>query len=258
MSAKINVQPFALKTKMPNSKHTSLEQPLDRMRNSSVVVDGGDQRRAKFIIDTFGPTALSDENLIEILLEGQRDPVEIEREAKECLAKLGGISAAIFNPSQPPKLLKTADDLTSLKLIAINEVLRRSRLAKLSQTPLVESHDDAVEYLRHMMAGKQNEEVWALYLNSSLRLVHQEQIGRGGVGSAAFDVRQICRSCFEHHATSCLLSHNHTNNQPKPSDLDILETKRLKSILLPLEIDLADHIIICDDSQFSFKWNGIL
>lgn len=54
-------------------------------------------------------------------------------------------------------------------------------------------------------------------------------------------------------ATAVILVHNHPGASPKPSTTDIRETDRLRKTLSAVGVSLIDHVIISDDSFFSFS-----
>ena len=54
-------------------------------------------------------------------------------------------------------------------------------------------------------------------------------------------------------APAVILIHNHPGENPKPSNSDITETDRLRNTLAAVGVSLLDHVIICDDSFFSFS-----
>ena len=54
-------------------------------------------------------------------------------------------------------------------------------------------------------------------------------------------------------APAVILIHNHPGENPSPSNSDITETDRLRNTLAAVGVSLLDHVIICDDSFFSFS-----
>lgn len=58
-------------------------------------------------------------------------------------------------------------------------------------------------------------------------------------------------------ATAVVLVHNHPSASPKPSASDIRETDRLRKTLAAVGVSLIDHVIISDDSFFSFSEDKI-
>ncbi|MDL2224335.1 hypothetical protein LJB92_03365 [Bacteroidales bacterium OttesenSCG-928-M06] len=52
------------------------------------------------------------------------------------------------------------------------------------------------------------------------------------------------------------MCHNHPSGNRNPSRQDELLTSRLKEGLKLLDIQLIDHIIVCDDTYYSFADEG--
>ena len=58
------------------------------------------------------------------------------------------------------------------------------------------------------------------------------------------------------NASSVVLAHNHTSGVALPSQADLDTTQRLKDVLEPLGILLADHIVVADNDFVSMADNG--
>ena len=72
------------------------------------------------------------------------------------------------------------------------------------------------------------------------------------------DVRVLFRIAIEHFATSIIVAHNHPSGSLKPSLEDIQITKNIKNAGEILNVTLLDHLIIGDNSFFSFAEEGLL
>lgn len=59
-------------------------------------------------------------------------------------------------------------------------------------------------------------------------------------------------------AAAVIFIHNHPSGDIKPSQEDILLTRRLVQAGEVLGIQVLDHIIIGDGSHFSFRDNGLI
>ena len=55
-----------------------------------------------------------------------------------------------------------------------------------------------------------------------------------------------------------MILHNHPGGNPVPSENDLRITARIKEAGLLTDIPLLDHIIIGDNSYFSFKESGLM
>jgi DNA repair protein RadC len=102
------------------------------------------------------------------------------------------------------------------------------------------------------------EEFWILMLNKANKILRKHQISEGGISGTVVDPKKVFKICLENHATSIILGHNHPSGLLKPSDADLLITKKLSEAGKLLEINVLDHLIISDTSYFSFADEGKL
>jgi DNA repair protein RadC len=58
--------------------------------------------------------------------------------------------------------------------------------------------------------------------------------------------------------TSFLIAHNHPSGNIKPSDADKRLTKDLVKAALAMEMRIFDHVIIGENSYFSFADDGLI
>ena len=67
------------------------------------------------------------------------------------------------------------------------------------------------------------------------------------------DARRIVRRAIEKQSSQVVLVHNHPSGSPLPGQADIHQTDLVRNALASVEISLMDHVIIADDSFFSFS-----
>ena len=104
-------------------------------------------------------------------------------------------------------------------------------------------------FLKHL----DHEESWVLYLNRTNYLIGKEMITVGRLETTLIDTRRIVRKAIEKQCSQVVLVHNHPSGQALPSQADIRQTEILKKALGAVEIGLMDHVIVCEDSFFSFS-----
>lgn len=102
------------------------------------------------------------------------------------------------------------------------------------------------------MKGLLHEECWALFLSGANCLISLDRINIGDAGSTVVDTSRIVRMAIEKSARGIILVHNHPSSNPHPSDADIRQTSVLRDMASSCGVNLLDHIIISDDSYFSF------
>ena len=70
--------------------------------------------------------------------------------------------------------------------------------------------------------------------------------------------RTIVGLALQYDAADIVLAHNHPSGDARPSRVDIIETHRLERLLFPLNIGIADHVILANGSEFWFRDAGLL
>ena len=85
-------------------------------------------------------------------------------------------------------------------------------------------------------------------------LLEKEMILSTGSFTASMAApREVFYYALKHKAVSIILLHNHPSGDPSPSKDDLVLTKRMADTGSMIGIPLLDHIVIGDNSYFSFK-----
>ena len=113
-----------------------------------------------------------------------------------------------------------------------------------------------VEGTRPLIAELPYEEFWALYLNSSNRVLDRVRISQGGVSATVVDHRLIVKRAVEKLANALVLVHNHPSGNELPSDEDKALTGRVDLAASLFDITLLDHIIVTAGPCYSFRSHG--
>ena len=103
-----------------------------------------------------------------------------------------------------------------------------------------------------LMKGLDHEEFWIILLNRANYVLRKEMISRGGISSTIDDPKVVVKKALDTHATGIILIHNHPSGNPRPGREDLIQTKEIKKALGTFDISFVDHIVVCDDSLFSF------
>ncbi len=139
--------------------------------------------------------------------------------------------------------------------------LSYSSKVKPSERPKITSSADAAEVLR--CKWKKNrlgfvEEFKVLLLTRSNQVLGIVSISQGGLSGTVADPKLIFAAALKASASSILLAHNHPSGNLKPSEADIRLTRKLKEAGQFLDLPVLDHIILTQESYFSFADEGLL
>ena len=86
-------------------------------------------------------------------------------------------------------------------------------------------------------------------LDNRCRLIRDKVMSVGTSTGSMVSVREIFKEALDSRAASIVILHNHPSGNPSPSreDMNIMEAGRI------IGVELLDHIVIGDNSYFSFK-----
>lgn len=102
------------------------------------------------------------------------------------------------------------------------------------------------------------ESFFILLLNRANNTTGFAKISQGGTAGTVVDIKIIAKYAVESLSSAVIICHNHPSGNIEPSEADINITKKIKDVLLLLDIKLIDHIIITENDFYSFADNGNL
>jgi DNA repair protein RadC len=140
----------------------------------------------------------------------------------------------------------------SIMLKAAFEIGKRSKFEKIEKKQILSSKDASI-VLENNLRGLNKEHFIILMLNTKNFLLGVETVSIGSLNSSIVHPRELFKSAINKSAAAIILAHNHPSGDATPSREDIEVTKRIKSGGQLLGIDVIDHIIIGDNSYYSFK-----
>ena len=134
---------------------------------------------------------------------------------------------------------------------------------KASERPKISCSRDASEIMRNYMNDgnlqmEHREYFFVLLMNRANKVLGVSTISMGGMSGTVADPKIIFQVALKVSAASIILCHNHPSGNIKPSESDIRLTQKIKKAGSFLDLPCIDHIIITEDSYFSFADEGLL
>lgn len=202
-----------------------------------------------------GANVLSNAELLAILLRSGNSQMSAIELAHELLGSCDGNLAQVYNLGLE-KLCsrKGVGSGKACSILAAFELGRRfvCEESAVEKKPIVSARS-VYEMMRPNLKALKHEEFWILLLNESNYLIRKIKATSGGGNSTVIDVRQVLLHAINCSASGIILVHNHPSGNPRPSDADVRQTKLMKKAADNCGLSLMDHVIICDDSFFSFE-----
>jgi len=130
---------------------------------------------------------------------------------------------------------------------------------KVNEIKNITSPKDLLELFRAQLLGP-IEKVGCLFLSPRNDVIEKSVfavVSEGTVDQAPIYPREIFKLAILNHSSRIIIAHNHPSNNASPSLADHSITKVLKEGAKLLALDFLDHIIITEDSYYSFQEQGV-
>ena len=99
---------------------------------------------------------------------------------------------------------------------------------------------------------------YVMLMDTGLNVIGVVEVGQGGIAGVKVDAKLIFGAALVAQAHVIIAAHNHPSGQMRPSQSDMEITKNLVDGGRALEIEMRDHIIVCETGYYSFADNGQL
>ena len=206
-----------------------------------------------------GKNALSDAELLAIIIGSGSKNVSAVSLSKIMLATIDNNLSRLGKMSVSDlKKFKGIGEAKAIAIITALELGRRKRLEEATEFTKIASSKAVFNLMQPLIGELQHEEFWIVYLNNSNKIVHKEQLSKGGLTGTLVDGRLVFKKAIELYATAIILCHNHPSGKLQPSAADTAITKKLILAGDTLDIKVLDHVIITENAYFSFADENLL
>jgi len=199
----------------------------------------------------------SDKDLLAELYRAHGLGARSRQRAARLVEQTGSIGAALSSPVA--RLRHLGASLAEIEVLhLVSSAVSLSLKRPVEERPLLSSLSSVIDYLHVEMAYRTTEEFRVLFVNGRLRLIHDEIMAIGSIGSVEVHPRTVITRALEVNASNLLLVHNHPSGDPSPTRDDIQLTARIRNAALPLDIRVLDHVVIARSGHVSLRAQGLM
>lgn len=203
-----------------------------------------------------GPDALSNAELLAILLRTGSRGENVVALATRLLAKFEGISAlgrASFAELCAEKHVGPAKAAQVIAALALGQRI----MSTVPQRSSVRSPEDIFALVGAEMALLEQEHLRVVLLNTRNQVMGVRQVNKGNVHSAVVRIAEVFKDAVRENAPNLILVHNHPSGDASPSPDDAALTKQVEEAGRLLGIDVLDHVIIGRSGPASLRELGL-
>lgn len=140
----------------------------------------------------------------------------------------------------------------------IPDIVRHMERQRFGPHPSVGTLAEAEKYMAMRYVGLNIERFYMLALDGTGRLIECVELQSGSEESAPFYLKHVLSEAVRTNAAAIVISHNHPNATPRPSQADIECTAALMEALYPIDAPLLDHMIMVGRRAMSVRGFGFV
>lgn len=130
---------------------------------------------------------------------------------------------------------------------------------KASERPRIANAKDVYDVLHPDWQGLNiNESFKVLLMNRRNAILGVYEVSKGGIDGTVVDLRLMFATALKSLSCAIIVAHNHPSGNLQPSKADREITDQIKDAGKLLDVPLLDHLIINEDSYFSFSDEGLI
>lgn len=232
--------------------------PTKPKRPSEGIVSWPEEERPRERLLTRGPQALTDAELVAILIRVGFQGTSAVELGRQLLKQFGSLRAMVEASVLALMEVKGMKGAKAAQLLAAMEIARRVAVPVKRSKLLFKSTGTAAVYLAGRLRGLPEEHFRVLYLNRRNALLDDALIAQGVVDSVRPPLRNIIARAMQVNASGLIAAHNHPSGVAEPGEADCLLTQDLIAAARPLGLRLLDHVIVGEDATYSFADSGLL
>ncbi len=219
------------------------------------ISDWPEGERPRERLAALGPQALSDAELLAVLLRtGVRGKSAVDL-GRELLARYGGFSG-LFDANLAE--VKGVGPAKKGHLLAALEISKRCLMEKSRTASALTSPGSVRDYLRLSLARLEHEVFICIWLDAQHRVLEAQELFRGTLTQTSVYPREVVKNALRVNAAAVIFAHNHPSGVAQPSQADELLTRNLKEALSLVETRVLDHFIVAGNQAISFAERGLL
>ncbi len=222
---------------------------IDKGYSTLGEADKNDRPREK--LGRLGAEALTDEELLMLIIGSGTQNRSVDRIARELLGKLDS------NPGLGRNEIMLIPGIGEAKASALDAALELGRRRGGRKGRTVTSPADIFREVCHY-SSREQEHLLVVLMNGAHEVMTTIVATMGLLNRTIVHPREVFSEAVRQRAAAVAIAHNHPSGNTEPSKEDVEVTKRLSECGRILGINVIDHIIFSEDRYYSFLEHGLI
>lgn len=221
------------------------------------ISDLHESERPRERLATLGPQALTNAELIAILLRVGVPGENAVEVGQRLLQKFGGLSGLHRTPIKELIEQHGIGEAKAAQVKAAIELGRRLTVDAPEEKLTINSPADAAALVHYEMSALEQEHLRVVLLDRRNRVLEIVEVYKGSVSSSQVRVGELFKEAIRANASALIVVHNHPSGDPTPSPDDVAVTRAITQAGKLLDVDVLDHLVIGQGKWVSLKERGL-
>lgn len=207
-------------------------------------------------LEYYGVENLSNEELLAILLKTGYKDISSKELAAMILSSIDSLAKLKEMTYEKLISMKGIGRSKACTLLASIELSKRiDGDGKEIKNQKLVSSDMVYQYYKLKIGNKKQEYFYVVYLDNAKNIIRDKLLFIGTINYSVVHPREVFKEAYLLSASAIICVHNHPSGNIYPSREDLEITKRLEEIGILMGIKVLDHLIIGNDTYYSFLEN---
>lgn len=200
-----------------------------------------------------GAAVLDNAELLAAIIRTGTNGLSSTQLAEKILENAGSLNGLYDMSVADLMQIKGVGKAKAVQICCILELSRRIAKQKARERLDFSNAETIADYYMEDMRHLEKEHLVLVMLDNRCRLIKDKVLSVGTSTGSMVSIREIFKEALDNRAASVVLLHNHPSGNPSPSREDMKVTRSVLEAGKIIGIELLDHIVIGDNSYFSFK-----
>lgn len=228
------------------------------MREQSNMVNRNVLSRLEESFVKHGINDFNIKQIVELIICRMVSKNECRTITDEVMGRYKTLREFITAPLEELRAIPGMNEQCVIAIKMMQEIPSRYLKEEIIQKPFYASAQEIFDYLYYSMRDLKKEVFRVIYLNNQNQIIDTEILFEGTLSEVNVYPREVQEKAIRHNAHHLIFVHNHPSGDPMPSHDDEKITRDMVFMGRVLQLGVLDHIIIGENSYFSFAGAGLI
>jgi DNA repair protein RadC len=207
-----------------------------------------------------GFNGFASHEVVELLLTLAIPRRDVKKSAHALMNRFGSVRGVLDAPVSQLEEILGLNRVAPVALKIIRETANLYLQQKAEEQLSLSTPETLHDFWRSRIGSLNYEVFQVAYLDSGYRLLKDgvDTLEEGTIDRAAVYPRRVMDAALRRNAAALVFAHNHPNGNINPSEQDKVLTRALILAAETLQIKVIDHVIVSNDTVFSFRKEGLI